>query len=188
MSQWDAAYGWGDHGTEGYLTSDTLDDLAQRMRFAIQQAAVLLIGQGVGVAGVAEQQVEAGEVAGQGAERAQQAAPGWVALQVQVVERGMQVFQGLAAQLAVFERLAQLDGAAQALAGFAVQAQQALAAKQHIAVEEGFGQFVVRVVRRAGAFVNVLGEEVQLQVAIDLGAGAAIADPMQNDLLGGVEC
>ena len=115
-------------------------------------------------------------------------APGRVALQVQVIERGVQVFQGLAAQFAVFERLAQFDGAGQALAGFAMQTQQALAAKQHVAVEEGLGQFVVGVVRRAGALVNVLGEEVQLQVAIDLGAGAAIADPMQNDLLGGVEC
>ena len=73
-------------------------------------------------------------------------APGRVALQVQVIERGVQVFQGLAAQFAVFERLAQLDGAGQALAGFAMQTQQALAAEQHVAVEEGLGQFVVGVV------------------------------------------
>ncbi|MNJ33158.1 hypothetical protein D3C77_278370 [compost metagenome] len=36
--------------------------------------------------------------------------------------------------------------------------------------------------------MDVLGQEVQLQVAADLGARAAVADPVQDDLLGGVEC
>ncbi|MNF71235.1 hypothetical protein D3C76_427690 [compost metagenome] len=35
--------------------------------------------------------------------------------------------------------------------------------------------------------MDVLGEEIQLEVAAELGARAAIADPVQNDLLGGIE-
>ena len=42
-----------------------------------------------------------------------------------VVEGGVQVFQGLTAQLAVFERLAPFDGGGQTLAGLAMQAQPA---------------------------------------------------------------
>ncbi|MCY1416730.1 hypothetical protein D9M71_322460 [compost metagenome] len=99
----------------------------------------------------------------------------------------MQVFQGLGETGVVGERLAQLDGFGQLLASHALLAQQALAAEQHIAVEEGFGQGVVRVVRRTGALVDVLGEEVQLQVAADLRPRPAIADPVQDDLLGCVE-
>ncbi|MNT83567.1 hypothetical protein D3C72_2234610 [compost metagenome] len=70
----------------GQLLAQAFPDLLERVRLAIQQAAVLLLGQGIGVAGVAEQLVEGGEVAGQGAERAQQLAPGRVALQVQVLQ------------------------------------------------------------------------------------------------------
>ncbi|MNQ53727.1 hypothetical protein D3C85_677750 [compost metagenome] len=70
----------------GQLLAQAFPDLLQRVWLAIQQAAVLLLGQGIGVAGVAEQLVEGGEVAGQGAERAQQLAPGRVALQVQVLQ------------------------------------------------------------------------------------------------------
>ena len=49
--------------------------------------------------------------------------PGWVALHAQVFEGVVQVVQRLAAQFAVLERLAQLDGLGQALTGFAMQAQ-----------------------------------------------------------------
>ncbi|MNG22981.1 hypothetical protein D3C84_1075330 [compost metagenome] len=66
-------------------------------------------------------------------------------------------------------------------------AQQALTAEQHVTVEERVGQGVVRVVRRTGALVDVLGEEVQLQVTADLRARPTVADPVQNDLLGCVE-
>ncbi|MCY1212614.1 hypothetical protein D9M72_243520 [compost metagenome] len=98
----------------------------------------------------------------------------------------VQVFQGLGA-VQVVERLAHPDGAAQGLAGAALLAQQALAAEQHIAVEEGFGQFVVGVVGRTGAFVDVLGQEIELEVAAHLGAGPAIADPVQDDFLGRIQ-
>ena len=49
----------------GELLADALPDFTQRMWLAVQQAAVLLVGQGVGIAGVAEQLVEGGQVAGQ---------------------------------------------------------------------------------------------------------------------------
>ena len=66
-------------------------------------------------------------------------------------------------------------------------AQQTLAAEHHITVEEGIGQGVVRVVRRAGTFVDVLREEIQLEVAAEFGAWPSIADPVQDDFLGGVQ-
>ena len=68
-----------------------------------------------------------------------------------------------------------------------MEAQQALAAKQHIAVKERFGQFVVRVMRGTGAFVNILGEEVQLQITADFRSRPAIADPVQDDFLGRIQ-
>ena len=49
----------------GELLADALPDFTQRMRLAVQQAAVLLVGQGIGIAGIAEQLVEGGQVAGQ---------------------------------------------------------------------------------------------------------------------------
>ena len=35
--------------------------------------------------------------------------------------------------------------------------------------------------------MDVLGQEIQLEVAADLGVGLAVADPVQDDFLGGVE-
>ena len=57
--------------------------------------------------------------------------------------------------------------------GSSLQPQQALAAKQHIAVEEGLGQRLVGIMRRADPLVQILGKEVQLEVVIDLAAAAA---------------
>ncbi|MNQ53728.1 hypothetical protein D3C85_677760 [compost metagenome] len=68
-----------------------------------------------------------------------------------------------------------------------MQAQQALAAEQHIAVKEGIGQFVVGVMRGAGALVDVLGEEVQLEVAADRAPRSVVADAVQDDFLGGIQ-
>jgi hypothetical protein len=99
----------------------------------------------------------------------------------------MQVAQGFGEAGVIDERLAHLDRLGQRPAGLALLAQQALAAEQHVAVEERLGQRVVRVVRGAGAFVDVLGEEVQLQVAADFRARPAVADPVQDDFLGGVQ-
>ena len=99
----------------------------------------------------------------------------------------MQVVQGFGETGVVDERLAHLDGFGQGPAGLALLAQQALAAEQHVAVEERLGQRVVRVVRRAGAFVNVLREEIQLQIAADFRAGSTVADPVQDDFLGRVQ-
>ena len=155
---------------------------------AVEQAAVGGVGQGVGVAGVAEQAVEGAEVGRQCAQRAQQAAPGRVALDAQVFEGGVQVAQGFGEAGVINERLAHLDRLGQRPAGLALLAQQALAAEQHVAVEERVGQGVVRVVRGTGALVDVLGEEVQLQVAADFRAWATVADPVQDDFLGGVQC
>ncbi|MNZ61345.1 hypothetical protein D3C78_794380 [compost metagenome] len=66
-------------------------------------------------------------------------------------------------------------------------AQQALAAEQHVTVKERVGQGVVGIVRRTGALVDILSKEVQFQVAADLRAWPTVADPMQDDLLGGVQ-
>ncbi|MCY1417911.1 hypothetical protein D9M71_334570 [compost metagenome] len=103
-------------------------------------------------------------------------------------ERGIQVAQGLGETGVIGERLAHLDRFGQGPAGLALLAQQALAAEQHVAVEEGVGQGVVRVVRRTGTLVDVLGEEVQFEVAADFRPRAPVADPVQDDLLGGVQC
>ncbi len=65
--------------------------------------------------------------------------------------------------------------------------QQALTAEQHVAVEKRIGQRVVRVVRRAGALVDVLSDEIQFQVAADFRAGPTTANAVQNDFLGGVQ-
>jgi len=115
-------------------------------RRAVQQVAVGGVGQGVGVARVAEQAVKGGQVGRQGAQRTQQAAPGRVALDAQVFQGGVQVAQGFGEAVVIDERLAQLDRLGQGLAGLALLAQQALTAEQHIAVEERIGQGVVRVV------------------------------------------
>ncbi|MCY1422872.1 hypothetical protein D9M71_385690 [compost metagenome] len=171
----------------GELLAQTLPDLAQAVRVTVVQGAVLLLGQRLRIARRTEQLLEGAEVAGQCAQRAQQAAPLRVVLRLQVVEGGAQVVERLGAGALVVEWLAQLDGRGQRATGLALLAQQQLAAEQHVAVEERLGQAVVRVVRGAGALVDVLGEEVQLQVAADLRAGAALADPVEDDLLGGVE-
>ncbi len=54
-------------------------------------------------------------------------------------------------------------------------------------MEEGFGEGLVRVVRRADTLVQVLGEEVQLQVVIDLAAGATTAQAVQQGFLGRIQ-
>jgi len=61
-------------------------DLAQGMRLAVGQAAVLLAHQRIRVAGTGQLPLHGREVAGQGAQRAQQAAPGRVALDSQMLE------------------------------------------------------------------------------------------------------
>src|SRR3546814_7346018 len=88
-------------------------------------------------------------------------------LDPQVLKGGMQVIQRLGEAGVIDEWLAQLERLGQRLAGLALLAQQALAAEQHVAVEERVGQCVIGIVRGAGALVDILGEEVQLQVAAD---------------------
>lgn len=87
----------------------------------------------------------------------------------------------------VVERLAQADSPRQGLAGLALLVEQALAAEQHVAVEERLGQPVVRVVRGTGALVDVLGDEIELQVAAHLGARPTMAEAVENGLLGLVQ-
>lgn len=156
-------------------------------RGAVQQVAVGGVRQAVGVAGVAQQAIQRGQVGREGTQRAQQAAPGRVALDAQVFQGRVQVAEGFGEAVVIDERLAQLNRFGQGLAGLALLAQQALATEQHVAVEEGLGQRVVGVVGRAGAFVDVLGEEIQLQVAADFRAGATIAYAVQDDFLRRVE-
>ena len=99
----------------------------------------------------------------------------------------VQVAQGLGKTVVIDEWLAQLDRFRQPLAGHALLAQQALAAEHHVTVEEGIGQGVVRVMGRTGALMDVLREKIQLEVAAELGARPGVADPVQDDLLGGVQ-
>ena len=170
----------------GELLAQALEGVLQAARRAVEQGAVLFVGDGVRVARPGQLAVQRGEVGGQGAERAQQALPGRVALLAQVFERGLEVFQGQLA-VGVVERLAQADSPRQGLAGLALLVEQALAAEQHVAVEERLGQPVVRVVRGTGALVDVLGDEIELQVAAHLGARPAMAETVENGLLGLVQ-
>ncbi len=157
------------------------------MRLAIQQAAVLCAFQGIGVTGAGELALHGRQVAQQRAQRAQQAAPGGVVLLPQVRQRGFEILSRLGIGLAVDERLAQADGRAQFHAGARLQLQQALTAVQHVAVEEGFGQGLIGVMRGADPLVQVLGKKVQLQVMVDPAPGRAIAEAMQQGFLGLVQ-
>ncbi|MCY1283767.1 hypothetical protein D9M68_367050 [compost metagenome] len=169
------------------LQADAFHGVPPAARRAVQQAGVLLLGQRVGVVGAGQLALQGGEVAGQRAQGTQQVAPGRVVLGAQVLQRVLQVGHRLGAVGAMDERLAQLDRLAEVAAGARLQGQQALAAVQHVAVEERLGQRVVGGVRGAGAFVDVLGHEVQLQVAAHLRSRPRVADAVQEDLLGGVE-
>ena len=91
-------------------------------RRAVEQAAVGGVGQSVGVAGIAEQTVEGAEVGGQCPQRAQQTAPGRVALDAQVFDGGVQVAQRFGEAGVIDERLAHLDRFRQRPAGFALLA------------------------------------------------------------------
>ncbi|MNS92549.1 hypothetical protein D3C72_1266910 [compost metagenome] len=112
----------------------------------VEQAAVGGVGQGVGVAGIAEQAVEGAEVGRQCPQRTQQAAPGRVALDAQVFERGIQIAEGLGETRVIGERLTHLDRFGQGTAGFALLTQQALAAEHDVTVEKRFCECVVRIV------------------------------------------
>ncbi|MCY1417103.1 hypothetical protein D9M71_326230 [compost metagenome] len=161
--------------------------ILQRAWRAVEQAAVAGVGQAVRIAGSTEQAVQRRQVGSQRPQRAQQAAPGRVVLHAQVFQRGVQVLQGFGEAAGQHEWLAQADRAGQFLAGRALLAQQALAAEHHVAVEKRLGQRVVRVVRGTDPFMDVLGQEVQLEVAADLGVRLAVAHPVQDDFLGCVE-
>ncbi|MNE29774.1 hypothetical protein D3C80_1232650 [compost metagenome] len=108
----------------GELLAQTLPDLAQAVRVTVVQGAVLLLGQRLRIARRTEQLLEGAEVAGQCAQRAQQAAPLRVVLRLQVVEGGAQVVERLGAGALVVEWLAQLDGRGQRATGLALLAQQ----------------------------------------------------------------
>src|SRR5690606_41201415 len=77
-------------GRRNVLTQ-ALEGLPGGLWRAIEQAAVLLVGQGVRVAGAGQLALEGGEVAGQGADGTQQAAPGRVLLLVQITDGGVEV-------------------------------------------------------------------------------------------------
>ncbi len=108
-------------GRRRQLQADAVERLAQRLRLAIQQAAVLRAFQRGGIAGTGELALQGGEVARQRTQRAQQAAPGRVVLLAQVLQRRLQVLQCLGIGLAVAKRLAQLDGLAEFAAGAGLQ-------------------------------------------------------------------
>ena len=169
------------------LQADTVAGIAQRLRLAIQQAAVLLAFQGVGIARAGQLALHRREVARQGAQRTQQTAPGRVVLLAQVIERGFEVGQRLGIGLAVAKRLSQPDRTGQLAAGDTLQAQQAPAAKQHVAVEECLGQCLIGMVRGADALVQILGKKIQLEVMVDLHPRPTIAETMQQGFLGGVQ-
>ncbi|MNK93077.1 hypothetical protein D3C87_1132220 [compost metagenome] len=169
------------------LRAQAHPDIFEVARRTVEQAAVGRVGQGVGVARVAEQTVEGAEVGRQCAQRTQQSAPRRVALDAQVFKGGVEVAQRFGETRVINKWLTHLDRFGQSAAGLALLAQQALAAEQHVAVEERFGQCVVRIVRRTRAFVDVLSEEVQFQVTADFRSGAAIADAVQDDFLGTVQ-
>ncbi|MNC26897.1 hypothetical protein D3C75_750480 [compost metagenome] len=161
--------------------------ILQRAWRAVEQAAIAGVGQAVRVAGGAEQAVERRQVGRQRPQRAKQATPGRVVLHAQVFQRGVEVFESFGITAGQHERLAQADRAGQFLAGRALLAQQALAAEHHVAVEKSLGQGVVGIVRGTDPFMDVLGQEVQLEVAADLGVRLAVAHPVQDDFLGRVE-
>ncbi len=100
---------------------------------------------------------------------------------------GVQVAQGFGKARVIDERLTHLDRFCQGAAGLALLTQQTLTAEQHVAVEKRLGECVVGVMRRAGALVDVLCKEVQFQVAADFRSRPPVADPVQNDFLGGVQ-
>ncbi|MNF98268.1 hypothetical protein D3C84_811230 [compost metagenome] len=88
------------------MLTQAVPDIRQVARRTVEQATVAGIGEVVGVACITEQTVEGCQVGGQGPQRAQQPAPGRVALHAQVFQGGIQVFQGLGKTAVIDERLA----------------------------------------------------------------------------------
>ncbi|KAG1320758.1 hypothetical protein G6F63_014109 [Rhizopus arrhizus] len=147
--------------------------LAQRVRVAVTQAGIDVVEAGLGAFGVEQAALDAAQVVHQQVQRTEQALPLWPLLVTQVGQCIGQVAPGLLVVLAIHERAAQADRLAQPRARLALQIEQALAAVQHVAVEEGIDQRAIRVMRRTGAFVEILRHVVQAQVQAGVHAGPA---------------
>ncbi|MCW0450337.1 hypothetical protein NB706_003171 [Xanthomonas sacchari] len=171
------------------LLAQAPQHLAQGVRRGVAQAGVEGVAGGVRLRGLGQAPLDAVQVGHQQFQRAEQPRLPWVGTGVQEIQRLAQVGGGLLGLLAVVERLAQPDRLAQRRAGLALQGQQALAAVQHVAVEERVGQRLVRVVRGTGALVEVLRHVVQAEIQARLHAGPAGAAEAADDRgLGRVEC
>ena len=155
------------------LLADARGHFAQCVRVGVAQARVQFLRRAAAAAHRGQLAFDVAQVAAQQVERAQQAQLRRVAARAQEGQRFGQVGGGLPGQLAVGERLAQSDGFAQCRTGLALQGKQALAAVQHVAVEERFGQLFVGIVRGAGALVEILRHVIQAQVQARLHARPA---------------
>jgi len=169
------------HRARRELLADAHAHFAQGMRVAVAQARIDVVQAGLGTLGIEQAAFDAAQVVHQQVQRAEQALPLRALLVTQVGQRIGQVTAGLLVAFAVHEWPAQADRLAQARAGLALQVEQALAAVQHVAVEERIDQRAVGVMRGAGAFVEILRHVVQAQIQAGIDARPAGAAEAGED-------
>ncbi len=143
---------------------------AQGVRRGIAQPGVEVVAGGIGLRRFRQPAFDTLQVGHQQFQRAEQAGQCGVGARVQIIQRLAQVFGGQAAAVAVIERMAQANRLAQRRARLALQGEQALAAIQHIAVEERVGERLVRIVRGTGALMEVLRHVIQAEIQARLHA------------------
>ncbi len=138
--------------------------LAKGVRVAVAQAGIDVVQAGLGTLRIQQAALDAAQVVHEQVERAEQSLPLWPLLVAQVGQRIGQIASGLLVAFAIHEWTAQADRLAQPRAGLPLQVEQALAAVQHIAMEESIDQRTVRVVRGTGALVEILCHVIEAQV------------------------
>ncbi|MNS77472.1 hypothetical protein D3C72_1110540 [compost metagenome] len=169
------------HRARGELLAQAHAHFAQGVRVAVAQAGIDVVQAGFGTLGIEQAALDAAHVVHQQVQRAEQALPLRALLVAQVGQRIGKIAPGLLVALAVDERAAQADRFAQPCTGLALQVEQALAAVQHVAVEERIDQRAVRIVRGAGALMEILCHVVQAQVQAGVDAGPAGAAKARQD-------
>ena len=176
------------HRGRGQLLAQAPAHLQQGARVGIAQPGIHSVQGAVIEVGGGQLALDRTEVAPQQAQRAQQWGPLRVVTGVQPVQRTVQVVQRRGQARCMGVGMAQPHRLAQRLAGLAFQYQYAVGAVQHIGMEEGRAQVGIRVVRGAGALVEILRHVVQPQVqarAHPRPAGAA--ETGEDGVLGGVQ-
>ena len=168
------------------VETNALPGVAKAARRAVEETGVLLIDHRIRVVGAGELVLQCRQVTAQCLQRAQQRGPFRIALRPQVDDRRPQILQRLLA-LAVLEGLAQQQCLGQPLARPALLVEQPLAAKQHVVMEEGLGQCRIGVMGGADPLVDVLGDEIEPQVAVELAAATLALEPAEDHLLGLIE-